>query len=324
MSTEQQDIGKHIQQLRLAMGLDIAELAHQATLSIEQLRQIESGLEESFYSPEIRAQAVRRILRILKQVPETNPLIDSEKKVFEKNVIDDIVRLSENKSRFPEAGVVYTDSVPLMRWGAVIIFIAAIIIYIGPNDVYQTIAGWFPSSTSSAVSTDASANSASKVESSAPQIVVEEIIIPIAKPAKEETLATAVTPIRKPEPVPAPQPSTPPVIAATTTASTASTACDHLKANAAVPVEPLSINKPGTYVYFVTNKELSVCVEDGEQKITKLDLKPNMGRSTYGKGPWVVASQDLEHIQIYFQGSRVLLPPSAPKKVSLTEKPVTK
>ncbi|MSQ58029.1 MAG: XRE family transcriptional regulator [Limnohabitans sp.] len=309
MSTEQQDIGKYIQQLRLAMGFDIAELAHQATLSIEQLRQIELGLEESFYSPEIRAQAVRRLLRILNQAPETTSLVDSEKKVPEKNVIDDIVRLSENKVRFPDVGVVYTDTVLLMRWGALFILIATIIIFLGPDDVYQTVTGWFTSSTPTTTEPAVPANATSKVEPSTPQVVVEEVIVPIAKPAKTEVLAAAITST----------PATPSVAVATPT--TTSTSCDNLKMNA-ISAEPISVHKLGNYVYFLANKELSVCVEDGDQKITKLELKPNIGRSTYGKGPWVVASQDLEHIQIYFQGSRVLLPASAPKKVILTEKPV--
>jgi hypothetical protein len=54
-----------LRQLREAMGLDSMALAIQNALSHAQIQQLENGGHTSFYSPAIKAQAGRRLLRKL-------------------------------------------------------------------------------------------------------------------------------------------------------------------------------------------------------------------------------------------------------------------
>ena len=85
--------------LRLAAGLEAAELGAQVNLSAGQIRQLEDGGDSLFYSPQIKDQALRRVIRFLEtpqpsgkptkvQSPELVPRQST-------NVIDDIIRLSE-------------------------------------------------------------------------------------------------------------------------------------------------------------------------------------------------------------------------------------
>jgi len=62
-------IGQRIKVARENVGLSQEELAIRATLSKKQLDQIENGGDESFYSPEIKLIAARKVARIL-ELPE--------------------------------------------------------------------------------------------------------------------------------------------------------------------------------------------------------------------------------------------------------------
>ena len=54
-----------LKNLREAAGLDIAQLASLANLSLGQVRQLEEGGDSNFYSPQIKSQSMRRVLRLL-------------------------------------------------------------------------------------------------------------------------------------------------------------------------------------------------------------------------------------------------------------------
>lgn len=54
-----------LKQLREALGLDTMALAIQNALSKAQIQQLENGGHTSFYSPAIKAQTGRRLLRKL-------------------------------------------------------------------------------------------------------------------------------------------------------------------------------------------------------------------------------------------------------------------
>ena len=61
-----QDVQGHaLRQLRLAQGVDPAELATRACLSLRQLYQLESGEHTLFYSTSLRNQAGRRVAALL-------------------------------------------------------------------------------------------------------------------------------------------------------------------------------------------------------------------------------------------------------------------
>ena len=93
------DQAGHLKNLRLAAGLDHAQLAALSNLSVGQLRQLEEGGENLFYSPQIKSQSMRRVIRMLENpAPNTNPskvYVDDAAPRASGNVIEDIIRLSE-------------------------------------------------------------------------------------------------------------------------------------------------------------------------------------------------------------------------------------
>ena len=65
-STQGQDArGQALRQRRLALGMDPADLATRACLSLRQLYQLESGEDSLFYSSSLRNQAGRRVAALL-------------------------------------------------------------------------------------------------------------------------------------------------------------------------------------------------------------------------------------------------------------------
>ncbi len=99
MQEPDRDEAALLKSLRLSAGLEPAELGALVNLSAGQIRQLEDGGDSLFYSPQIKAQAMRRVTRHLEspqpsgkptkvQAPEVTPRSTV-------NVIDDIIRLSE-------------------------------------------------------------------------------------------------------------------------------------------------------------------------------------------------------------------------------------
>ena len=99
MEEPDRDEAALLKSLRLSAGMEPAELGALVNLSAGQIRQLEDGGISLFYSPQIKTQALRRVVRFLElpqpsgkptkvQVPEVTPRSSA-------NVIEDIIRLSE-------------------------------------------------------------------------------------------------------------------------------------------------------------------------------------------------------------------------------------
>jgi hypothetical protein len=48
-------------------------------------------------------------------------------------------------------------------------------------------------------------------------------------------------------------------------------------------------------------------------------LKAGEGKSIHGSSPWVIASTQINSLQIYFQGSKVMIPKDAGQRIVLKE-----
>jgi len=98
MDETQSNDATALKNLREAAGLDIAQLAALANLSLGQVRQLEEGGDSHFYSPQIKSQSMRRVLRLLQNQNSTETVAtpaSPEHVPKSVNVIDDIIRLSE-------------------------------------------------------------------------------------------------------------------------------------------------------------------------------------------------------------------------------------
>lgn len=68
------------------------------------------------------------------------------------------------------------------------------------------------------------------------------------------------------------------------------------------PSQPL---KPGNYVHLEAQADTELCVLDSQNQKTLLQLKAGMTKSVYGSAPFLVHSQDLHALKLFFQGRRV-------------------
>ena len=300
--------------LREAAGLDLAQLAAMANLSPGQVRQLEEGGDSNFYSPQIKAQSMRRVLRLLQNQPSAEDaaaqaaLEQAPKSV---NVIDDIIRLSETNLK----GTIDTSLVrrPSSPYKALLVVGAALVVVFmllnwqaNQSPTPQIFTEWIEPFTAKPVVEAEPA----KEEESAPQAPVP------TKPVETASTVTEnISPVLTP-PVAAPAVAVP----AVTVPAVAEVAgdCKSLTAEP-TPAAPVSINKTGAYVYLLPTKDVQVCVDDGKRVRTVVTLKAGEGKSIHGSSPWVIASTQINALQIYFQGSKVMIPKDAGQRIVLKE-----
>ena len=112
-----------------------------------------------------------------------------------------------------------------------------------------------------------------------------------------------------------------PAVAPSSPASQASSTCTYVT-DALPQAAPFVAHKEGRYVYVVSGVNTEICIVDGNKQATLLQLKAGENRSVYGVSPWQVSSSNLQKIQIYFQGGRIVFPDENTHRVKLVEVPV--
>jgi hypothetical protein len=310
------DDAAHLKSLRLAADLDHAQLALMVNLSAAQVRQLEEDGDSLFYSPQIKAQSLRRVIRTLEnasQEPQSVASIEPPAPRSSASVIDDIIRLSEKNLK---SQVVHSDvrrpggSWPklLGTWG-----LAALLLVLGlwqynrhnsqalyeewvepitgkvlpapPTATTEEVPAVVPeviAAAPAALKTEAiSAPVAAAVAPSAVAASTQSVVVaPSAKETTAKETAAKETAAKE--------------TAATKNPAAASTASAADCANittAPVTVTSVSPNKPGSYVYLVANKTTTVCVDDGKNKRNLVTLSPGAGRSIHGSPPWTIADR---------------------------------
>ena len=315
------DDAAHLKSLRLAADLDHAQLALMVNLSAAQVRQLEEDGDSLFYSPQIKAQSLRRVIRTLEnasQEPQTVASIEPPAPRSSASVIDDIIRLSEKNLK---SQVVLSDvrrpggSWPklLGTWG-----LAALLLVLGlwqynrhnSQALYEE---WVEPITGKVLPAPPTATTEEvpavvpEVIAAAPAPTQAVVVAPSAKETTaKETTSTETAAVKNP--------------AAASTASAAD--CANIT-TAPVTVTSVSPNKPGSYVYLVANKATTVCVDDGKNKRNLVTLTPGAGRSIHGSPPWTIATSEFKSVQVYFQGAKVWVPPEAGSRIYLKELPIS-
>ena len=297
--------------LREAAGLDVAQLAAMANLSAGQVRQLEEGGDSYFYSPQIKAQSMRRVLRLLQNQPsaeEAAALAALEQVPKSVNVIDDIIRLSETNLK----GTIDTSLVrrPASPYKALLLVGAALVVvfmllnwqanHTKPQNLFSE---WIEPFTAKPVAEAAPAQEAPVTQAPLP-----------VKPIEPETTVTESVPPGPVSPAAAPTESA----AISNSSSQLAGDCKLLTAEPTL-ASPVSVNKPGSYVYLLPSKDVQVCVDDGKRVQTVVNLKAGQGRSIHGSSPWVIGSNQISAVQVYFQGSKVMIPKDVGQRIVLKE-----
>lgn len=330
------DDAAHLKSLRVAAGLDVAELAAKVNLSAGQVRQLEDGGESLFYSTAIKKQTLRRVIAVLETPAEAAAEVISMPERDARsgqNVIDDIIRLSEQNlnNHVVTSAVRRPGSSNAKRFLLILIALGLLALLAWQFNRHQSRAlytEWVEPVTAKVLQAPPTG------EDLKSQTLQVEVV-----PAPPAGMTTEVVTAPLPQ---APAPVVPvvaaplaPTVESVPDKSVASNATklvpDSSLANedcskiseAATPIATQIHNKAGTYVHLFSNKSIQVCVDDGKKTHTLVTLAPGIGRSVYGVSPWTIASAEMKSLQIYFQGGKVLLPPDAGARIYLKEQAVS-
>ncbi len=305
--------------LREAAGLDVAQLASMANLSAGQIRQLEEGGDSHFYSPQIKAQSMRRVLRLLQNQPsaeEVAALAALEQAPKSVNVIDDIIRLSEtNLKSTIDTSLVRRPASPykaLFLVGVALVVVFTLLNWQANHTKPQNLfSEWIEPFTAKPV-----AEAAPAQEEPAPHPPTESKPLEAASTTVTEHISPVLAPPVAVAAVTAPTATAPAVKASSVTEAVVD--CKLLSAEP-TPASPVSVNKPGSYVYLLPTKDVQVCVDDGKRVQTVVNLKAGQGRSIHGSAPWVIGSNQISAVQVYFQGAKVMIPKDAGQRIVLKE-----
>jgi hypothetical protein len=317
----------YLRQLHETSGMDETQLARIACLSVAQVRQLAAGGDSLFYSQAVKRQAYKRLLLILGAPPPSQVTVESQDNAVTydatppRQTIDDIVALSERHQYLEHRPVVdfmHDLRLRLVQYRQPLGALAFLMAAIG-----LLVFNW-PRGDDAASATYVASNATSNSEAIKPNSLVADTAK--AESLKVEALkAEALKPETSTTDKPTEKAADTAATAATTSASTAATpankACAY-RSDKLPEGSPVVATKEGRYVYFVSPVPTDVCVVDGNRQVTMLTLRPGEGRSVYGAPPWQVSGADLAKMQIFFQGSRVVLPEGAVQQgMALPEKP---
>lgn len=294
-------------------GLDITQVARAACLSVTQVRQLLHGTDTAFYSSAIRRRAYQRVMRLLgAPEPATHAAVATPDRTPADGLrpglrVQRPNALAVHPSLEPKQAVsmtVNTSSRGPIRytawaWLGLALLLGAATAQWWHGWLHLQGPGWHLPRT------------APSTQPASPSVAAEDNASRASAPT--EAVNTAQ-----------PGPATPPPSASSAedlsaSPPLASPICAYV-AQPATTVIPTQAEKPGNYVFVQARSEAEVCVVDGDRKVTQLRLKAGEHRSVYGPAPWQISGLDLNQINIYFQGWRVMLPEVATRHVALVER----
>ena len=94
--------------------------------------------------------------------------------------------------------------------------------------------------------------------------------------------------------------------------------------SAAPTITALHPNKQGNFVHIMATSLSSLCIMDSQNKVFTLTLASGGSQSVYGEPPFKIYSENLRGLKFYFQGYSIYVPEEVGKQISLTELPFTK
>jgi transcriptional regulator with XRE-family HTH domain len=302
MDETQSNDATALKNLREAAGLDIAQLAALANLSLGQVRQLEEGGDSHFYSPQIKSQSMRRVLRLLQNQTSTAEVATQSSPEYvpkSVNVIDDIIRLSEkNLKNTIDTSLVRRSGNPykaLLTVGAGLLVVFGLLQWQNnESESQKTFSEWVEPFSAKPVEVSSEA-----VEKATP------VLVQVESPPPSAVLSPTPV-VSQVQPV------------AVAVKDKAQSDCK-LFQDEPTPAAPVSINKAGNYIYVLASKDVQVCVDDGKRVRSMVNLKAGEGRTIHGSSPWVIGAADLASLQVYFQGAKVFFPPNVRQRIVLKE-----
>ena len=273
---------------RESLGLSMKELSAKSCFSVHQIEQLENGESSSFYGPQIKVTAAKKVASLLnlseeeafdfggvqlpakpapepiqpqavstpKPAPSSTPEVLQEKPVAKKAVAAPKLRSNDS------------DNKPKRK-----LFLTLAVIAVLVFSVINLRPLFFPEPPKEEV------------------VIVEEVVqepAPANPPADEsKTVSTqALAPVEAVAP-----------------AAAISAECP--AADTAITYKPDAPKKAGDVVYLQSKTAQTVCVIDASGKTQNKTLEPGVGVSVYGKPPFKVLTGGLNQVDLYFQGAKV-------------------
>ena len=308
---------------RETLGLSAKELSGMACLSVRQIEQIENGEISSFYGPQVKFTAAKKVAGILKlseedafdfgdpppQESEVLPVIESEApetssviektispevelpEITESNVTQQTEEDAEQAHSIEEDGV---DTPPKQTKKGLYILVGIVAALVFSFVNLRPLLF--------------------------PELVKEEIVlveqVPATSPA--DAPADSKAPLVAVSQEPAPTPTAAPAVVAAAPASTATPSNECPPADAAaVSFKPEAPKKAGDMVYLQSKIAQTICVVDASGKTQNKTLEPGAGASFYGRPPLKVFTSGVAQVDIYYQGVKVRPSNSAAKSIIL-------
>lgn len=288
--------GRLLKDLRSSAGLDIHEFSRAASISVAQLRQLEDGGNELFYSQRIKFQMGRKLLNKLgadvirvneEAAPETPSLFGFAPSPANSPSLEEVLSAAPTP-------VLPQPNIPSAPWSK----------------------PWVPILGGVGVLALAGLFGLQLLTPSDDQPRDTDI-----KPAASVALAPTPTPVPTAMVSPATTPNAPavsptpvvmpPVAAAPVAQPVNDTSGCRWNNGPGNSFMPRGMEKTSSYVHFVANADASICVQDRNQKITQLNLKAGEKLTVRGTAPWRIQTNQWADVAVFFQGYRMPVPASA-------------
>ncbi len=83
-------------------------------------------------------------------------------------------------------------------------------------------------------------------------------------------------------------------------------------------------SKQGNFVHIMATAPTNLCVMDVQNKVSVIALAAGASQSVYGVAPFKVYSENIRQLKFYFQGYRIYVPQDVVNQFTLSELPVIK
>ena len=273
--------GQLLQRLRTQAGIDELVFARNNTLSLIQLRELESGEGQSFYNAQIKRNAG---LKLLKKLGFEFPQ--------QASVPPDPLPDTSAPRAAPDPFAVASSASPATAFSKpppkyIGLWVGALLI-LGAS-------AWLLSQDPRSAPTDN--RHLERAQSSSAQTPPPAVAEVASDTPRSRSSASAA---------PGQNAALAPGMASPTVAEPLkAVACEDQHRNISASHTPNNPLKPGNYIYIEAQTDSELCVLDSQNKLSILSLKAGMTHTVNGLAPFLVHARDWQGLKVFFQGRPV-------------------
>ncbi len=307
---------------REGLGLSVKELSRMACLSVRQIEQIENGESSSFYGPQVKFTAAKKVAGLLKLTPQD---------AFDFSDVTPAVKASEAEEKLQEGVQASAKEQNAEPEKAKEKELSPVSIELAAQSKSEKVDASKISQSTVDYSAKPKTASDSKKKIFMLVVIGAAVIFSLVnlrpllfpEPVKEEVvIIQEVAPTPAPEPVadakPAVVPSPEQIPSSAPPPATAAVSAECPAADASpLNYKPDAPKKAGDMVYVQAKTAQTVCVVDASGKTQNKTLEPGVGVSVYGKPPLKVLTGGLNQLDLYYQGAKVRIGNTGSKTIYL-------